>query len=510
MTGQSAVASREAATATPAYDALAAHHLRLHHLSHLQAVATWDRMTNMPPHAAAARAAAQTELAGVLHFIENDASLDGLITRAAAEPLPEDAGNNLRLMQRQRLMAQAIPEALARRRHAVVAEAMQAWGPARAANDWPAFAAVLGPVVALVREEAHALGQALGVAPYAALVEQHEPGMPLARIDTLFCDVAGWLPGLVSGALQRQQAAPPVVTPLGPFPVAAQRRLCERVMGLLGFDFDAGRLDTSAHPFTGGVPEDVRLTTRFSEAAFLPALLATIHETGHGLYQQNLPRAWLGQPLAGPHSAALHEGQALCFERQLAPTPAFVAVLAPLLREAFGTQPAFEPANLLRLMTRLRPGRIRVEADELSYPAHVILRVAIERALIDGQIEVADIPAAWDAQMQSLLGIDTRGDFSQGPLQDMHWAQGMFGYFPAYLLGAMVAAQCFEALRLAQPGLDGCVASGNLAPVGHWLQQQVWQQGARLNTDDLLQQATGRRLDASALRRHLEGRYGGG
>jgi carboxypeptidase Taq len=510
MIGHGASAIVDAGTATPAYEALAAHHARLHHLSHLQAVASWDRMTHMPACGAAARAAAQAELAGLMHTMENDASLDGLITRAAAEPLAEDPRINLQLMQRQRRIAMAIPEELARRRHPVVAAAMQAWGPARTANDWHAFAAVLGPVVAMVREEADALSQALGVPPYDALVEQHEPGMSMARIDALFGDVTGWLPGLVTGALQRQQALPAPIEPLGPFPVAAQQRLCERVMGLLGFDFDAGRLDTSAHPFTGGVPEDVRLTTRFSETAFLPALLATVHETGHGRYQQNLPRAWLGQPLAGPHSAALHEGQALCFERQLAPTSAFVALLVPMLREAFGAQPAFEPANLLQLMRRVRPGRIRVEADELTYPAHVILRVAIERALIDRQIEVADIPAAGDGHMQSLLGIDTRGDFSHGPLQDVHWVQGMFGYFPAYLLGAMVAAQCFEALRDATPGFDGCIANGDLAPVGNWLQQQVWQQGARLNTDKLLQQATGRPLDPSALRRHLEGRYGGG
>jgi carboxypeptidase Taq len=501
---------RDAEAATPAYDALVAHHARLHHLSHLQAVATWDRMTHMPPGAAAARAAAQAELAGFVHLIENDASLDGLITRAATEPLGEDDWSNLRLMQRQGLMARAIPETLARRRPPVVAAAMQAWGPAKAANDWPSFAAVLVPLVALVREEAQALSQALAVPPYDALVAQHEPGMPMARIDTLFGDVAGWLPGLVAGALRRQQALPPPIEPLGPFSVAAQRRLCEDVMRLLGFDFEAGRLDTSAHPFTGGVPEDVRLTTRFSESSFLPALLGTIHETGHGRYQQNLPRAWLGQPLAGPHSAALHEGQALCFERQLAPTPAFVALLAPMLRQAFGEQAAFEEGNLVQLLRRVRPGRVRVEADELTYPAHVILRVDIERGLIDGQIEVADIPAVWDEHMQRLLGIDTRGNFSQGPLQDMHWAQGLFGYFPAYLLGAMVAAQCVEALRLARPDLDMCITGGDLSPVGDWLGQHVWQQGARLNTDELLQRATGRPLDASALRRHLEIRHGAG
>jgi carboxypeptidase Taq len=278
-------------------------------------------------------------------------------------------------------------------------------------------------------------------------------------------------------------------------------------MRLLGFDFDAGRLDVSTHPFCGGVPEDVRLTTRFREEEFLGSLMGTVHETGHGRYEQNLPRSWLGQPLAQARSMAIHESQSLAFEMQLGGHPGFVARLAPLVSAAFGAQPAFEPANLARLMTRVKPGLIRVDADEVTYPAHIILRYEIERALIEGQIEPEDVPALWDAKMQALLGLDTRGNFRDGPLQDVHWPEGLFGYFPCYTLGAMYAAQWFAAMRREQPALDARIAAGELQPVFDWLRERIWSQGSRWRTDELVRRASGEPLNPAHLRAHLERRY---
>lgn len=496
------------ASATPGYDALAAHHARIHHLEHLQALASWDRLTFMPPAGAAARAAAQAALAVLIKAQQDDPALAGHFAAAGQEPLQGDAALNFARMQRARRLEQAIPAALAERREWLAGAAMQAWGRARQDDDWTPFAAAWSPLVDVVRETAERVGQALGLAPMDALLERFEPGLRMARVGPLFTGVQAWLPNLLQRALARQQAEPAPIEPAGPFPVAAQQQLCERVMAMLGFDFSGGRLDATTHPFTGGVPEDVRLATRFVEGAFLPALIGTIHETGHARYQQNLPREWLGQPLAGPHSAALHEGQALIFERQLAPEPAFAAALAPLLRQAFGTQPAFEPQNLLRLMRRIRPGHIRTAADELSYPLHVILRVQIESALVAREIEVNDVPAWWNERMAALLGVDPAGPFSEGPLQDPHWAQGMFGYFPSYLLGAMAAAQCFSALRRALPTLDAQVAAGDCGALGDWLKTHIWLQGARLDLDALLQQATGAPLSDAALRQHLERRHG--
>ena len=487
---------------SPAYDALVAHHRRVHDLEHLQAIASWDRMTHMPPAGGPARAAAQAALAVLIKQLQADPTLAQQFEAAAHEHLQGDAALNFARMRQARRIEAAIPATLAERRELVTGAAMQAWGRARQDDNWDNFADAWAPVVAVTRESAARLGDALGLQPMDALLERWEPGLRMARVNALFGQVQGWLPPLVEQALVAQANSPPPLEPVGPFPAAAQKRLCEEVMALLGFDFDAGRLDTTQHPFTGGVPEDVRMATRFDETNFLPALIGTIHETGHSRYQQNLPRAWLGQPLAGPHSAALHEGQALIFERQLAPEPAFCQLLTPLLRQAFGSQPAFEPDNLAQLLKRIRPGPIRVAADELTYPLHVIMRVQIEQALVEGQIEVDDVPAWWNEHLQRLLGVNPQAPFSQGPLQDPHWVQGMFGYFPAYLLGAMVAAQCYAALRRDVPDLQ---AQGAL---GDWLAPRIWQQGARHDLDAMMQHATGEPLSDNALRTQLEQRHG--
>ena len=263
----------------------------------------------------------------------------------------------------------------------------------------------------------------------------------------------------------------------------------------------------SAHPFSGGVPEDVRLTTRYGEHEFERSLMGTIHETGHGRYEQNRPRALLGQPISQARSMAIHESQSLSFEMQLGRSRGFVTLLRPLIIEAFGDQPAFELDNLARLLSRVQRGYIRVDADEVTYPAHVILRFEIERALMESEIEPEDVPSLWDEKMKKLLGLDTRGNFANGPMQDVHWPSGLFGYFPCYTLGAMYAAQWFAAIRSATPDLDERIARGDTAPVFDWLRDHVWHPASRYETDELCIRATGTALDPAHFRRHLERRY---
>ena len=494
---------------TPAYDALAADCLRLHRLEHLQALAQWDRAALMPPRGNEARAAALAELAALLQGLQADPARGERIALARGEPLADAQRANLREIERDWRQASALPAALVQRREQVTARCEHAWRTQRAANDWAGFVVGWREVLAIVREEAARLSDAFGLAPYDALMDRFEPGMRSAVVDRLFGDLWQWLPGLIAQARERQ-AAQPVLAPRGPFDVDAQRRLCEQVLRGLGFDFDAGRLDVSAHPFCGGVPEDVRITTRFTAADFLGSLMGTVHECGHARYEQNLPLAWRGQPAGRARSMAIHESQSLAFEMQLGAHPGFVRRLAPLLAEAFGAQPAFEPGNLQRLLTRVQPGRIRVDADELTYPAHVIVRYEIERALIAGDAEADDVPALWDAKMQALLGIDTHGDYRDGPLQDVHWAEGLFGYFPCYTLGAMYAAQWFAAMRREQPGLDARIEAGDLQPVFDWLRERVWQQGSLWPTDELAERASGEPLNPAHYRAHLRARYLGG
>ncbi len=495
-----------AMSSTPAYDQLHGTWTRLHHLGHLQSIAGWDQAANMPPKAAEARAAAMAEMATVLHRIVTDPALPEQLRRAEDEPLGDAQRANLREIRRQWEAANALPESLVQRRQLATARCEHAWRKQRPANDWAGFLENFRPVLALAREEAALLAQRSGLSRYEALMDRFEPGMRCAPLDRIFGEVRQWLPALIQQVTERQ-AREPVLQPQGPFPLPAQRALCEQVVGMLGFDFDAGRLDVSTHPFCGGVPEDVRMTTRYREDDFLGALLGTVHETGHGRYEQNLPREWLGQPLAEARSMALHESQSLSFEMQIGSHPGFVARLAPLIEQAFGAQPAFAPANLQRLLTRVKPGLIRVDADEVTYPAHIILRYEIERPLIEGEIEPDDVPALWDAKMQELLGLDTRGNYRDGPLQDVHWPEGLFGYFPCYSLGAMYAAQWFAAMRRAMPDLDQRIAAGELAPVFDWLRENIWNQGSRWTTDELALRASGETLNPAHFKAHLQRRY---
>ncbi len=493
-------------TATPAYDELTRTYTRLHHFNHLQSIAGWDQAANMPPGGNGARSAALAEMAALMHRTRTDPRLRDDLARAAQERLDDAQRANLREIERDWRRSNALPEDLVQRRSLATSRCEHAWRTQRPANDWHGFLGNFREVLALAREEADRLSQQNGTARYDALMDQFDPGMTSAKVDAVFGDVRRWLPALIR-QVQERQASQPVIEPVGPFPVAAQRALCEQVMHLLKFNFDAGRLDVSTHPFSGGVPEDVRLTTRFRDAEFQQSLMGTIHETGHGRYEQNLPRDLLGQPVAEARSMAIHESQSLAFERQLGCHPGFVGLLAPMIAQAFGPQPAFEPGNLARLFTRVTPGLIRTDADEVTYPAHVILRYEIERALTEGQIEADDIPALWDEKMMELLGVDTRGNYKDGPLQDVHWPSGLLGYFPCYSLGAMYAAQWFAAIRRQAPDLDDRIARGELDTLFDWLRDHIWTQASRWTTDQLALRASGELLNPAHFKAHLERRY---
>ncbi|BAK75934.1 carboxypeptidase Taq [Pseudogulbenkiania sp. NH8B] len=493
-------------TTLSAYSALAERFTRLYRYHHLHAIASWDQATMMPAKGNEARAAALAELQVLIHRTLTEPGLAGQIAAAEDEPLDDMARANLREIRRSWEQANLLPEALVEAKALAGSRCEHAWRTQRPANDWPGFLANFREVVRLSREEAQRLAEATGVRPYDALMDKYEPGMSSAEIERVFEEVKGWLPGLIRQVRQRQEGET-VLAPAGPFAVERQRALGLDVMKLLGFDFDGGRLDVSVHPFCGGVAEDVRITTRYREDDFVQSLMGIVHETGHARYEQGLPRDWLSQPVGQARSMGIHESQSLSFEMQLGRSPAFLELIAPLVRRHLGEQEAFSSANLARLYTRVQPGFIRVDADELTYPAHIILRFEIERALIEGEIEAEDIPALWDEKMQAYLGVDTRGNFRDGCLQDIHWTDGSFGYFPSYTLGAMYAAQYFAALRRQQPDLDGQIAAGNLASVFDWLARHIWSQGSRWETGELVERATGEALNPAYFRAHLERRY---
>ncbi len=490
------------------YAELEARFARIGAVQDAAAVLHWDAATLMPAGGAGARAEQLATLRVIAHEMLADAAMPDLFAGAAAQlDLGDWQRANLAEMRRLWLHATAVPGDLVAALSKACSAAEMRWRQARPAGDFAAMLGDLKRVLALVRDTAAAKAARLGKSPYEALLDEYEPGGSTAAIDLLFDDLARRLPALIERALERQASLPAPLPLPGPFPVEAQRRLAVALMRHLGFDFEHGRLDDSLHPFCGGTPEDVRLTTRYDEADVGRAVMGVLHETGHALYELGLPSAWRRQPVGGARGMSIHESQSLLVEMQACRSREFAEFAAPLLRQTFGGGGGeWEAENLYRLNTRVARSLIRVDADEVTYPAHVILRYRLERAMIAGDLAPDDLPAAWNEAMGALIGIVPAND-RDGCLQDIHWYDGLWGYFPTYTLGAMTAAQLFAAAKAADPGIPLAIASGDFAPLLAWLRANVHAKGSRYSTAELIAQATGRPLDAAAYERHLETRY---
>jgi carboxypeptidase Taq len=486
------------------YRQLEARFHRIEALDEALRMLDWDTAVMMPPGGARARAEQVAALRVAVHRELCAAEIEELLAAAEGENPWECA--NLREMRRRHAHAAALPDALVEALSRVRSECEGAWRRARAENDFAAVRGLLEQMIALTREAASCEAERLAMSPYEALLDRYEPGCSMALIDRLFDEMGRFLPDLIDAALGRQ-AAMPIPAPAGPFPVAAQRQAIVQLVARLGFDFSSGRVDTSLHPFCGGVSEDVRITTRYDEADFSVALMGALHETGHALYKRGLPANWRLQPVGAARGMAIHESQSLLIEMQVCRSRAFCTFAAPVLAAAFaGPGAAWDPEAFYHRQTRVRRGLIRVEADEVTYPAHVILRYRLERAMIADELRPAELPGAWAEGMRSLLGITPSTD-REGCLQDIHWYDGCWGYFPTYTLGALIAAQLFASARRAMPALDEEISSGEFAPLLAWLGEHVHAKGSLLSTAQLIESATGQPLDTAAFESHLRRRY---
>ena len=492
-----------------AYQQLEARFRRLGAIEEAIGVLNWDCATMMPSGGAATRAEQLASLSLLAHEQLTAVEIDDLLAEAQSQRHALDPWQsaNLREMTRRRGHAAALPGALVEALSRISSQCETVWRAARPANDFAAVLPFLEEMLRVQREVAAAKAERLGVSPYEALLDRYEPGGSVAAIDRLFDEIADFLPDLIEAALVRQAAMPPMAEPSGPFPIAAQRRAAARLMEAVGFDFAHGRLDVSAHPFCSGAPDDVRITTRYDEGDFTKALMGVLHETGHALYKRNLPADWRLQPVGAARGMAIHESQSLLLEMQVCRSPAFTRFAAPILRETFaGDGPGWEALALHRRQIRVARSLIRVEADEVTYPAHVILRHRLEQAMIGGDLTPRELPGAWAEGLRALLGIAPRDD-RDGCLQDIHWYDGSWGYFPTYTLGALIAAQLFEAARGAIPELMAEISAGDFGPLFAWLRQRVHSQGSLLSTAELVESATESPLGTGAFERHLRRRY---
>jgi carboxypeptidase Taq len=481
---------------------------RLHAFRGALSLLRWDAAVMMPRGSADVRGEQLAAIETEYHALLTTPKVTRLLERAQAnaQGLEDWEVANLREMRRQRDHAIATPIALITRLARASSHAEVQWMEARQQGKFEIFAPHLEEVLHLVRDKATLLGQALNLSPYDALADAYTPGISTVEIEALLKAYGRRLPALATDAIAAQQASPPLPI-TGKFSAGKQRALLTDVLKAIGFPFDRGRLDTTSHAFTEGVPGDIRITTRIDPADPFVGLLGALHEAGHAMYDLGLPQGWLDQPVGQDRGMALEESQSLLLEMIVGRSRPFVRFLKPLLEKHLGVSgPEWEEENLYRLLTRVRRSPVRVDADELTYPLHVMLRFDLEKKLLSGELAVRNLPEAWNAGMESRLNVKPANDV-EGVLQDIHWALGSFAYFPSYAVGAAIAAQLAEGLRRDVPEFDTQIAVGDFTGLFGWLRQNVHGYGAKLTAQELIKQATGRPISAQAALRYLESKY---
>jgi len=482
---------------------------RLEAIGHAQAMLGVDEAVNMPEGGGEKRAEAMGVLASIAHEMATAPHIADWIAKAETEELDDAQKAAVAEFKRSYINRTCLSSDFVARQVNAAMRCEQLWRSLRAKNDWNDFLPSFENIVALAQEEAERRAEVLKLSPYDALVEQYDPGSRTAEIARVFADLKGFLKGFIPEALEaqaRRRAKHPLKALAGPFPIEKQKALGLELMKAVGFDFHHGRLDVSHHPFCGGVPSDVRMTTRYRTDEFLSSLMGILHETGHGLYEQNLPHDLSHWPSMKARGMAMHESQSLFQEMQLSRRPEFWAFALPRAREILGLEDV-SVDDLLAHVHRVERGFIRVDADEATYPLHVILRFEIEQELVTGRLAAKDVPDAWNAKMTEYLGLSTAGNYKDGPMQDVHWPSGAFGYFPSYTLGAMMAAQQWAAVERAVPDAAAQIARGDFSAINAWRRENIWSKASMLSTPEIMRQATGEPLNARYFEEHLKNRY---
>lgn len=441
------------------------------HLASAVRLLHWDQAVIMPPAGGAARAGAIATLQGLLHERLTDPEVGELLAELAEDTtLDDDQRGHVRVFRRDYEKATKVPPDLVKEIAELEGLAYQAWTEARPASDFELLRPHLERMIELKKEQADALGWE--GERYDALLDTYEPGMTTAEVEAMFAELGDGLRPLVAEVLASTPHPPEFLTKT--YDAAKQEAFSQWLVGKLGFDTKAGRLDTSPHPFTAHIAAgDVRQTTKADPRDLMMSIFATIHETGHALYEQGIPPRLLGLPASRPASLGLHESQSRMWENQVGRSRPFTEFMLPHLKEHFPEELGMlTPEGFYRGANHPRRTLIRVTADELTYNLHVMLRFEVELALFRDELAVADLPDAWDAGMEKHLGIRPESH-SDGVLQDMHWSIGALGYFPTYTLGNLYAAAMFEKARADLPDLDDDLRAGDGSRLLEWLREKI-------------------------------------
>jgi carboxypeptidase Taq len=482
---------------------------KLARLDHAVTFLQWDHMVMMPPGGSEPRARSIAELTALRHEFLTSPKTEDLLKEAAGQVTAADQKRSLQEMEREHQHAVCLPPDLVKATSLAGSKCEHGWRNQRKNNDWPGFLKNFKEVVKLAREEAQARRDfSSGRFPtaYDAMLDLYCTGDSNSFISDVFASLKKILPELVQQVVDKQKGDS-IPDLSGHYPIEQQQLLNLELMKCLEFDFEQGRLDVSSHPFSTGCRGDQRITTRFRPTEFLEALLATAHETGHAGYESGLPVELDELPAGSARNMCIHESQSLLFEKQLFLSRPFMSFFVGRMHTLLPATSAFNGAQLFAAATGVKPSLIRVEADEVTYPLHIILRYEIESSLINNSLRVEDIPLLWDEKMREYFGLSTAGNYSDGCLQDMHWTDGSFGYFPSYTIGALNAAQLFTAIRRAHPDWQERLAAGDVHFIRNWLGQAIWSKGSTMESQEMIRQATGESTNPDYFLRHIRERY---
>lgn len=489
-----------------AYKELETRYAEIMTFREISRVLDWDKSVMMPALASSQRAH-QLEVLNVrIHGMQTDPAIGELLAKVDRKGLDDWQRANVEMMEWLYTHATALPAQLIARKIAQETKTEMIWRTARADSDFSKVRDDLARLLDIVREEAEIKSKKLGKTPYESLMDTYAPHMTVAEVDEIFDDIAAFTPAFLDEVMQTRKRALPIE---GPFAKDKQEALAHKILEKLGVDKGWCRLDVSAHPFSTGMGNDVRITTRYAADNFTDSIQGAAHEAGHGFYDHHTPAAWSLQPVGISQymGMAIHESQSLSVDMQLARSREYWECIAPIAREVFGGEgEAWSAENQYLTATQVDRSFIRVEADEVTYPAHVIMRYRLEKAMVEGALDVKDLPEAWNEGFKALIGV-TPPDDRRGCLQDIHWHFGAFGYFPAYALGAFTAAQLVDTMKKDVKDLSAQIRAGNFGVFVGWLRDNVQSKACLYKPQELIERVTGQKMSTHFFKKHLTERY---
>ncbi|MEC7097138.1 MAG: carboxypeptidase M32 [Candidatus Thermoplasmatota archaeon] len=480
----------------------------IHKIGAIQGHLGWDQETIMPAKGSKARSEIMSWLAKEQHSrITNSEFAKMIDTLESDNSLDDDQRANVREVRRRYDKAVKLPSEFVAEFALARSQALVAWQEARAESDFAKFKPHLAKLIAMTNEKIDYYG--VKDTRYDVLLDEYEFGMKVSDYDPLFAGLKSRLVPLLHKIMEAKKLTPdPTLPSQMSFPVDAQTEFCKLVSSATGFDFEAGRMDASTHPFSAGLwPGDTRFTTRFDEKDPFSCLYAVMHETGHALYEQGLDANHSFTPRGDAVSLGVHESQSRFWENQVGRTPAFWKVVLPWFKEHFPESPDWTPEELNKIANCVEPGFIRVEADEVTYNLHIMLRYELEKKIFNDNLSVDEIPETWNQMFAEWFGIEVTED-RLGCLQDIHWSMAAFGYFPTYTLGNLYAAQLLDAMGEELGDIDAIVESGEWQPMLDWLRANIHQQGSKFTPSELIQKATGEAPTPNPFINYVEKKYG--